>query len=168
GGHRRPAQQADRRRARHERGHRQGAARSRDAEDAGGLGGRAGADGRAPWRGAGRAARGGRIAIGMSLRNAGLHTKLMLALALLVALVAGGSAHFVIEFERERRLLELDNRAARIAEVFSRSLAQPLRDLDRRAIDSQISARFPDPEVVEISVTAIDHGPMTVVAGARG
>jgi PAS domain S-box-containing protein len=104
----------------------------------------------------------------MSLRNAGLHTKLMLALALLVALVAGGSAHFVIEYEREGRLLELDNRAARIAEVFSRSLAQPLRDLDRRAIDGQISARFPDPEVVEVSVTAIDHGPLTVVAGARG
>jgi PAS domain S-box-containing protein len=104
----------------------------------------------------------------MTLRNLGLHTKLMLALALLVALVAVGSAHFVIEYERERRLLELDARAARIAEVFSRVLAQPLWDLDRRTIESQIGARFPDPEVVEISLTAPDHGPLSVVAGARG
>jgi PAS domain S-box-containing protein len=104
----------------------------------------------------------------MTLRNLGLHTKLMLALALLVALVAIGSAHVVIEYERERRLLELDARAARIAEVFSRALAQPLWDRDRRTIESQIEARFPDPEVVEISVTAPHHGPVSVVAGARG
>jgi hypothetical protein len=39
----------------------------------------------------------------MKLGHVGLHTKLMLALALLVAVVAGGSAHFVVEHERERR-----------------------------------------------------------------
>jgi hypothetical protein len=70
----------------------------------------------------------------MTLRNLGLHTKLMLTLGLLVALVAGGSAHFVIEHERERRLRELEARAARIAEVFSRALAQPVWDVDRTAI----------------------------------
>ena len=41
---------------------------------------------------------------GMKLGHVGLHTKLMLALASLVAVVAGGSAHFVVEHERDRRL----------------------------------------------------------------
>ncbi len=104
----------------------------------------------------------------MKLGHVGLHTKLMLALALLVAVVAGGSAHFVVEHERERRLHELERRTERIAEVFSRALAQPLWDMDRKAIDTQLAARFPDPEVVEVSVTSIDRGPMSIVAGARG
>ena len=104
----------------------------------------------------------------MTLPNVGLHTKLMVALALLVALVAGGSAHVVIEYERQLRLLELEERAVRIAEVYSRALAQPLWGLDRHAIEDQLTARFPDREIVEISVTAIDHGPLVVVAGTRG
>lgn len=104
----------------------------------------------------------------MKLGHVGLHTKLMLALVLLVAVVAGGSAHFVVEHERERRLHELEGRTERIAEVFSRALAQPLWDMDRKAIDTQLAARFPDPEVVEVSVTSIDRGPMSIVAGARG
>ena len=105
----------------------------------------------------------------MTLRNAGLHTKLMLALALLVTVLAGGSAHFVIEHERDRRLAELDTRAARIADVFSRALAEPVRAGDRAAIDGQISARLPDSEVVEIRVTGVDPAPpLSVVAGARG
>jgi PAS domain S-box-containing protein len=104
----------------------------------------------------------------MTLRNLGLHTKLMLTLGLLVALVAGGSAHFVIEHERERRLRELEARAARIAEVFSRALAQPVWDGDRTAIEGQLAARFPDPEVGEISVTAVGHGSLSIVAGASG
>jgi PAS domain S-box-containing protein len=104
----------------------------------------------------------------MTLRNLGLHTKLMLALALLVAVVAVGSAYVVIEYERDLRLLELETRAVRIADVLSRALAQPLWELDRRTIESQLAARFPDPEVVEVSVSALDHGPLFVVAGARG
>jgi PAS domain S-box-containing protein len=104
----------------------------------------------------------------VTLRNLGLHTKLMLALALLVAVVAAGSAYVVIEYERELRLLELETRAVRIADVVSRALAQPLWDLDRKAIEAQLAARFPDAEVVEVSVTAVDHGPLSVVAGARG
>ncbi len=104
----------------------------------------------------------------MKLGHVGLHTKLMLALALLVAVVAGGSAHFVVEHERERRLHELERRTERIAEVVSRALAQPLWDMDRKAIDTQLAARFPDSEVVEVSVTSIDRGPMSIVAGARG
>jgi PAS domain S-box-containing protein len=101
----------------------------------------------------------------MTFRDLGLHTKLMVTLALLVALVAGGSAHFVIEHERERRLRELENRASRIAAVFSRALAQAVWNGDRAAIDEQLSARFPDPEVVEISVT----GPaMSIAVGTGG
>jgi PAS domain S-box-containing protein len=105
----------------------------------------------------------------MTLRNAGLHTKLMLALALLVTLLAGGSAHFVIEHERDRRLAELDTRAARIADVFSRALVEPVRAGDRAAIEGQISARLPDSEVMEVRVTGVDPAaPLSIVAGGRG
>ena len=84
-----------------------------------------------------------------------LHTKLMLALAVLVALVALASVYVLIERERERRLLELDGRAARIAELFSRSVAYPLWNVDHAAIDSQLAALSPNPEVAQFSVTTI-------------
>jgi len=61
-----------------------------------------------------------------TLRSASLHTKLTLALAVLVTLVAGGSAYFLIDRERDRRLVELEQRATRIADLLSRSLALPL------------------------------------------
>ena len=46
----RTAQQANRRRARHQRGDRQGASRPRDAQDGGGLRGGAGQNGREAWQ----------------------------------------------------------------------------------------------------------------------
>jgi hypothetical protein len=69
-----------------------------------------------------------------------LHAKLVLALAIPVALVAAGAAYALIEHERERRFLELEGRAGRIADLFSRSLAYPLWNVDRAAIESQLAA----------------------------
>jgi hypothetical protein len=42
-----------------------------------------------------------------------------------------------VKYERERRLHEHEGRAARIAEVFSRTPAPPLWDMDRTAIETQ-------------------------------
>jgi PAS domain S-box-containing protein len=92
-----------------------------------------------------------------------LHTKLVVALAALVALVAAGSALVLIERERERRLLELEGRAARIADLFSRSLAYPLWNVDRAAIDSQLAALAPNPEVAQFSITAVGYGAVSEV-----
>ena len=92
-----------------------------------------------------------------------LHTKLVLALAILVALVAAGSAYVLIERERERRLVELEGRAARIADLFSRSLAYPLWNVDRAAIDGQLAALAPNPDVAQFSVTAVGYGTVSEV-----
>jgi len=97
-----------------------------------------------------------------------LHTKLMVALAIVVALVALVSAYVLIERERERRLLELEGRAVRIAELFSRSVAYPLWNLDRAAIDGQLAALAPNPEVAEFSITTVGDGTVSAVTKIQG
>jgi len=92
-----------------------------------------------------------------------LHTKLMLALAVLVALVAFVSAYVLNERERERRILELEGRATRIADLFSRSAAYPLWNLNRAAIDGQLAALAPNPEVAQFSITTADEGTVSAV-----
>ena len=101
-------------------------------------------------------------------RATSLHTKLMLALAILVALVAAVSAYVLIERERERRFLELEGRAARIAELFSRSVAYPLWNVDRAEIDSQLAALAPNPEVAQFSITAVGYGTVSAVTKFQG
>ena len=97
-----------------------------------------------------------------------LHTKLVLALALLVALVVATGSYLLVEGERERRLLELEGRATRIADLFSRSLAYPLWNVDRAAIVSQLAALSPNPEVAQFRVTAVNHGTIADVVKLRG
>ena len=87
-----------------------------------------------------------------------LHVKLVLALALLVAVVAAGVAYLAFEHERERRLQELEGRASRMAELLSRSVAYPLWNVDRLAIDGQLAALAPNPEVAVFEVTAVGYG----------
>jgi len=87
-----------------------------------------------------------------------LQAKLMLALAVSVALVTAVGAHLLIERERERRFTELEGRATRIAELYGRSLAYPLWNIDRAAIDSQLAALAPNPEVAQFRVTALNLG----------
>src|SRR5918994_1709526 len=100
--------------------------------------------------------------------NASLHTKLMVALAVLVTLMTGGSAYFLIDREGDRRLLELEERATRIADLLSRSLAQPLWNVDIKAIDSQLAAFAPNVEVAQFSVTAVNYGLVSTVNGPYG
>jgi len=97
-----------------------------------------------------------------------LRTKLVLALAVLVAVIAAGSAYVLIERERERRFLELQGRAGRIADLFSRSLAHPLWNVDREAIDSQLAALSPNPEVAQFSITAVGYGAVSEVTKLKG
>ncbi len=96
-------------------------------------------------------------------RATSLHTKLVWSLAILVALVAAGSAYVQIERERERRVLELEGRAARIADLFSRSVAYALWNVDRAAIDGQLTALSPNPEVAQFSITAVGYGTVSEV-----
>ena len=87
-----------------------------------------------------------------------LHTKLMLAITLLVALVLGGLAYAQIERVRVSMLSELEQRATLFATLLSRSLAQPLWNGDTRAIDLQLAAPFDNNEVSEIVVDALNYG----------
>ena len=101
------------------------------------------------------------------VRSLNLHAKLMLALAVLVAVVAGTSAYFLIEHQRTQKFSELEERAARISDLFSRSLALPLWNVDRGAISAQLAALAPNPEVVRFTVTAVGYGVVAEVKGAR-
>ncbi|WP_369797758.1 histidine kinase [Cupriavidus sp. UYPR2.512] len=91
----------------------------------------------------------------------------MLALVVLVATVAGTSAYILVEHERNSRLLELGERATRIADLFSQSLALPLWNVDLRAIENQLAALAPNPEVAEFTVTAEGYGTVATVKGTR-
>src|SRR3954471_459755 len=101
-------------------------------------------------------------------RAASLHTKLMVALTVLVTLMTGGSAYFLIEREGDRRLSELEERATQVADLLSRSLAQPLWNVDIKAIDSQLTALAPNVEVAQFSVTAVNYGLVSMVNGPHG
>ena len=102
------------------------------------------------------------------LRDLSLHAKLMLALAALIAVMAGGLAPVLVERAREQRLRELGGRATRMTELLGQSLAQPLWNVDRRAIDRQLAALAPNPELAEITVTAVGYGAVATVAGGHG
>lgn len=60
------------------------------------------------------------------LRDVQLHTKLMVALTVLVVLVVAASAYFVIEHKRDRAVQQLNDRATQLANLLGASLAQPL------------------------------------------
>jgi PAS domain S-box-containing protein len=94
----------------------------------------------------------------MTIRTASLHTKLMLALGVVVVVMAGASVTVLTDQERERRLRELDARADRVADLFSRSLASTLWAVDWPAVQGQLDALAPNPEVVSFRVTAGQQG----------
>jgi PAS domain S-box-containing protein len=95
-----------------------------------------------------------------------LHAQLMLSLLVLATLVAGGSAFVALRQAQERRLVELDERASRIADLLSQSLAQPLWNVDRDAIARQLNTLRPNPEVVRLTVTATNFGVLADVSNA--
>ena len=107
-----------------------------------------------------------RLSPRLTLRSPSLHTKLMLALAILVAVVAGTSAYALVAHERQRRLTALEERATRIADLFSQSLAQPLWNIDLGAINGQLAALAPNPEVAQFTVTAVGYGTVSTVGKA--
>ncbi len=92
-----------------------------------------------------------------------LHGKLMLWLIVLIGLVLGTSAYFLIDQERTRRLTSLEERATRIAALYSSSLALPLWNVDREAIHRQLAALAPNPEVAQFTVTATRYGVVSSV-----
>lgn len=96
-----------------------------------------------------------------------LHAQLMLSLVVLGTLVAGTSAFVVLEHARERRIVELNERANRIADLLGQSLAQPLWNIDRDAIVRQLNTLMPNPEVVRFTVTATRYGVLADVSNAR-
>ena len=96
-------------------------------------------------------------------RTASLHTRLMLALGVVVVAMAGISVTVLTDQERERRLRELDGRADRIADLFSRSLAPTLWTVDLGAVQGQLDALAPNPEVVSFRVTAGHEGTVAEV-----
>lgn len=95
-----------------------------------------------------------------------LHSKIMLTLAVLVALAILCVAYFIIEHERSSRLTELENRAGRIVALASRSLAYPVWNVDLKAIKEQVDSLASDPEVIEFAVTAVGYGELFAVANS--
>jgi signal transduction histidine kinase/DNA-binding NarL/FixJ family response regulator len=101
------------------------------------------------------------------LSGASLHAKLMLALSALVVVLAGGLAYFLIGYEHDYRLSQLEQRATRIADLLSHSLAYPLWNVDHQAVNSQLTALASNPEVLEFKVTAVNYGEMDTVRGVH-
>jgi hypothetical protein len=100
-------------------------------------------------------------------RATSLHSKVMLSLATLVALVALACAYVLIESERERRMLELEGRATRLAELFSRSVAYPLWNVDRAAVEGQLAALASNPEVAQFSVTTVGDDTLSEIVNIK-
>jgi len=108
-----------------------------------------------------------KVAMRFSPRTASLHTKLMFTLAVVVMAMAAASVTVLTGQERERRMRELDARADRIASLFSRSLAPTLWTVDYGAVQGQLEALAPNPEVVSFRVTAGRQGVIAEVIRQR-
>ena len=109
----------------------------------------------------------------LRLPTASLPTKVMVALSVLVAMVIGGSATWLVERERGERLGRLEERATRIADLLEQSLAQELWNVDRQAIQRQLDVLARNPELAELTVTAVGYGTVATagprnVSGATG
>ena len=91
----------------------------------------------------------------------------MLALSALVAALAGGLAYFLIGHERDQRLLQLELRATRTADLLSRSLSYPLWNLDNWAVESQLTAVISNPEIIELKVTAPNYVGVSTLKGMQ-
>ena len=94
-----------------------------------------------------------------------LQNKLTLSLAVLVMAIVACSAYFAIQRERGRSLLELEIRATRLAELLGSSLAEPLWNVDVKAINDQLGALAVDSEVAEVAVTAVSYGRVATRSG---
>jgi signal transduction histidine kinase/DNA-binding NarL/FixJ family response regulator len=99
------------------------------------------------------------------LSGASLHAKLMLALSALVAVLAGGLTYFLIGYEEDRRLSQLEQRATRITDLLSHSLAYPLWHVDQQEVVSQLTALASNPELFEFKVTGVNYGEVATVRG---
>ena len=97
-----------------------------------------------------------------------LQNKLTLSLAVLLMTIVACSAYFAIQRERDRSLLQLEQRATRLAELLSSSLAEPLWNVNVKAMNDQLTALAVDPEVAEVAVTAVNYGRVAMRSGAGG
>jgi signal transduction histidine kinase len=102
----------------------------------------------------------------LPLWSRSLHAKLMLSLVLVVTLVVGTSAYMLLDHAQTSRFVELSDRANRIADLYSQSLAQPLWNVDRDAIVRQLRTLAPNPEVARLTVTATGYGVLADVSNA--
>lgn len=87
-----------------------------------------------------------------------LHTKLVVTLAVLITLVVVCFAYIQIDHERKTRINELEERAKRITDLISSSVAYSVWNVDFAAIDKQLASVSSDPEIVQITITAVGYG----------
>lgn len=93
-----------------------------------------------------------------------LHTKLMLILALLVGLALISVTFVLIEHERQIRFAELEERADRMTDLISQSVAYSVWNVDLVAIDDLLTSFASDPEVVHVSVKAVGYGDLKEIS----
>jgi PAS domain S-box-containing protein len=97
-----------------------------------------------------------------------LHTKLMLTLTILVTLAVVCGAYVLLERERETRFMELEERADRMIDLASHSVAYSVWNVDHEAIDKQLASLASDPEVAQFSITAVGYGKLREVTKPMG
>ena len=83
-----------------------------------------------------------------------LQRKLVLALGTLVALVMLAVGAYWSATERERMSAGLQAQANRMTDLLSKTAAEPLWNLDRQAITTQIEAVMADPQVFAVEIYA--------------
>ncbi|MBI9104957.1 MAG: PAS domain-containing protein [Spirochaetales bacterium] len=108
------------------------------------------------------------MAIRLIPKGASLHTKLMLTLALFITLSVAIIASLLIEHERQTRYLELEERADRMADLVSHSVAYSVWNVDLVAMDKQLSSLATDPEIVQCTITAVGFGKLSEVIKPLG
>lgn len=97
-----------------------------------------------------------------------LHARLMFMLAILVTVTVVGLAYALIEGEQETRYRDLEGRAVRLTDLASRSVAYSVWNVDLGAIDEQLESLASDPEIVQVSVTAVGYGKLREIRKTAG
>ena len=109
-----------------------------------------------------------RIPIRLIVSSTSLHAKLMLTLAILLTLIVAFVTYVLLEHERENRFMELETRSDRMTDLASRSVAYSVWNVDLKAIDELLASLSSDPEVAQLTITAVGYGKLREITKPMG
>lgn len=103
------------------------------------------------------------LPVRLNPKTASLHTKLMLTFVIVITLAAALIASVMLDRERKSRYTELEDRADRLVDLASQSMAYSVWNVDTIAIEKYLTSLAKDPEIIKCRISAIGFGKLSEI-----